>query len=44
MPLPKPFEIPHNFSPNVEDALEKKELFGKTRAKFITLIAQSIYR
>ncbi len=44
MPLPKPFEVPHNFTPNVEDALESKSLNGKTRAKFITLIAQSIYR
>ena len=43
-PLPRPFDVPLNFPPNVEAALMKKSLFGKPRTKFITVIAQSIYR
>ena len=42
--LPKPFQVPVNFTPNVEDALLNKALYGKPRTKFITIIAQSIYR
>lgn len=44
LPLPKPFEVPANFSPNVQVGLESNSLNGKTRAKFITMIAQAIYR
>lgn len=43
-PLPKPFELPLNFTPNVQAGLTSKSLHGKARSKFITLIAQSIYR
>ena len=43
-PLPLPFELPANFTPNVTDGLQQKMLFGKTHAKFITTVAQTIYR
>ena len=42
-PLPRPFDVPLRFTPNVEAALLKNSLFGKPRTKFITVIAQSIY-
>ena len=43
-PLPMPFQLPTNFPPRVSDGLEKKTLYGKAHAKFITTIAQAIYR
>ena len=43
-PLPRPFELPLNFSPSISSALEKKRLTGTPRAKFITVVSQSIYR
>ena len=39
-----PFQLPTNFPPRVSDGLEKKMLYGKAHAKFITTIAQAIYR
>lgn len=44
LPLPKPFELPTNFTPNIKEGLENESLNGKTRGKFITAIAQAIYR
>lgn len=43
-PLPRPFGLPLNFSESISSALDKKKLTGTPRAKFITVIAQSIYR
>lgn len=43
-PLPRPFDIPKNFPEAISLALERKKLKGKPRTKFITIIAQSIYR
>ena len=43
-PLPWPFELPLNFPPIVQEALQSKTLYGKPRTKFITNIAQAIYR
>ena len=42
--LPKPFEVPKNFPRDASMGLSDKKLIGKARAKFITTIAQSIYR
>ena len=36
-PLPRPFDVPQNFPQAISTD-------GKPRAKFITIIAQSIYR
>ena len=43
-PLPRPFEIPSNFPHSIASGLAKRNLTGKPRTKFITIIAQSIYR
>lgn len=43
-PLPKPFDIPSNFPQAISMGLANKKLIGKSRTKFITIIAQSIYR
>ena len=42
-PLPKPFPLPKNFPPAVALALEGKTLTGKTRAKFVTALANSVF-
>ena len=38
-PLPRPFDVPQNFPQAISTGLT-----GKPRAKFITIIAQSIYQ
>lgn len=43
-PLPRPFPIPKNFPQAITLALADKNLAGRNRAKFIAIIAQSIYR
>lgn len=42
--LPMPFELPRNFQPNIQAGLDDKNLTGRARAKFITSIAEAIYR
>lgn len=42
--LPKPFDIPSNFPQAILLGLSNKKLTGKPRTKFITIIAQTIYR
>lgn len=42
--LPMPFELPRNFQPTIEIGLEEGNLTGRVRAKFITTIAEAIYR
>lgn len=42
--LPMPFELPHNFQPNIQAGLDEQNLTGKARAKFITSIAEAMYR
>lgn len=39
-----PFELPCNFQPNIQAGLDDKNLTGRARAKFITSIAEAIYR
>lgn len=43
-PLPRPFGVPQNFPNAIAIGLENKKLTGRPRTKFITIIAQSIYR
>ena len=43
-PLPRPFQLPINFQPNIQTGLDKHNLTGRTRAKFITAVAEAIYR
>lgn len=43
-PLPRPFGLPQNFSDLITKSLSEKNITGKARTKFITVIAQSIYR
>ena len=43
-PLPRPFEIPSNLPQNISAGLAAKKLTGRPRTKFVTIIAQSIYR
>ena len=42
--LPIPFELPRNFQPNIQAGLDENNLTGRARAKFITSIAEAIYR
>ena len=42
-PLPTPFPLPKNFPPAVALALEEKKLTGKTRAKFVTALANAVF-
>ena len=42
--LPMPFDLPRNFQPNIQAGLDEKNLTGRARAKFITSIAEAIYR
>ena len=39
-----PFDLPRNFQPNIQAGLDEKNLTGRARAKFITSIAEAIYR
>lgn len=39
-----PFDLPRNFQTNIQTGLDEKSLTGRTRAKFITSIAEAIYR
>ena len=39
-----PFELPRNFQPNIQSGLDEQNLTGKARAKFITSIAEAMYR
>lgn len=43
LPLPNPFPLPRNFTPAVTTALQEKKLTGKTRAKFVTALANAIF-
>ena len=42
-PLHTPFPLPKNFPPAVALALEGKKLTGKTRAKFVTALANAVF-
>ena len=42
--LPMPFDLPRNFQPKVQEGLDQKNLTGRTRVKFITSIAEAMYR
>lgn len=42
--LPRPFQLPANFNPTIADALKNETLSGKPRTKFISVIAESIFR
>ena len=42
--LPRPFQLPVNFNPTIAEALRNESLSGKSRAKFISVIAESIFR
>ena len=39
-----PFELPHNFKPNIQEGLDNCCLNGRARTKFVTSIAESMYR
>ena len=39
-----PFDLPRNFQPKIQAGLDEKNLTGRTRAKFITSIAEAMYR
>ena len=39
-----PFDLPLNFQPYIQAGLDEENLTGKARAKFITSIAEAIYR
>lgn len=43
-PLPTPFELPQNFQPKVQVGLDAQNLTGTARGKFVTSIAEAIYR
>ena len=43
-PLPIPFELPSNFQQKIMIALEEQRLVGRARAKFITTIAEAMFR
>lgn len=42
--LPIPFELPINFQPSIMEGLKNENLTGRRRAKFLTAIAEAIYR
>ena len=42
-PLPRPFDLPTNFSPQIMAGLESENLVGHPRTKFITAIANAIF-
>ena len=42
--LPRPFQLPVNFNPTINEALQNESLTGKSRARFISVIAESIFR
>jgi hypothetical protein len=42
-PLPRPFNLPQNFSPLVNSGLQAGSLSGKALTKFITEVAASVY-
>lgn len=42
--LPTPFELPINFQPKIQIGLDENNLTGRTRAKFVTAIAEAMYR
>ena len=42
--LPRPFELPVNFSPEIMAGLQEEHLVGNPRRKFITAIANAIFR
>jgi hypothetical protein len=41
--LPRPFELPVNFSPDIMAGLQEEHLVGNPRRKFITAIANAIF-
>lgn len=43
-PLPTPFELPQNFSTKVQTGLDTQNLTGRVRGKFVTSIAEAMYR
>lgn len=42
--LPRPFQLPVNFNPTIADALRNETLSGKARTKFVSVIAEAIFR
>ena len=40
--LKRPFKIPSEFPASAKSGLQKKQLFGRSRTKFITTVAQAI--
>ena len=42
-PLPKPFPLPRNFNSKIMEALEKKQLSGPPRKKFLATIAELMH-
>ncbi len=42
--LPTPFDLPHKFQPRIQAGFDEENLTGRTRAKFITSIAEAMYR
>lgn len=42
-PLPNPFPLPKNFPPVVALAMKEKKLTSKSRAKFVTTLANAIF-
>jgi len=43
-PLPIPFELPSNFQQKIMVGLKEQQLVGRARAKFITTIAEAMFR
>lgn len=43
LPLPMPFELPNNWPPIVNEALEKESLIGNARPKFFSTIVSKIH-
>ena len=42
-PLPHPFPLPRNFPPIVAIALKERKLTSKSRAKFVTALANAVF-
>ena len=42
--VPRPFQLPVNFNPTIADALRNETLSGKPRTKFVSVIAEAIFR
>ena len=44
LPLPQSFQLPQNFAPAIQEGLKAERLTEKARSKFITVIAQAMFR